>query len=256
MFLGSLLNRKWILTTILVFAAVVVMIRLGLWQLDRLEQRRTFNARVTAQRENAKLKLTPDSMNQDLYEMEYRALEVTGEYAHSQEVALSNQVWNGMLGVHLLTPMKIKGTETYVLIDRGWIPQEDYSPDDWSIYQVPGQITVEGVMRRPQSESTFGGIPDPTLAPGQTRLAYWKIVNLARIQAESGLSMLPIYIKLTPKGEQTNPPLISEFDLELKEGPHMGYALQWFAFAAIMVIGYPVYVRAQSLAEETESFNK
>lgn len=257
MFLGSLFNRKWILTTLLVIVAVAVLIRLGMWQLDRLEQRRDYNERVAAQRDNEKLILKPESMNQDLFEMEYRAVEVTGEYAHSQEVALSNQVWNGLLGMHLLTPMKIKGIDSYVLVDRGWIPQEDYSPDNWSKYQEPGQITAEGVIRRPQTKPTFGGIPDPTLAPGETRLVYWKIVNLDRIQLESGLPMLPIYIKLTPQGEQTNPPLISEINLELTEGPHMGYALQWFAFAAILAIGYPVYVRAQSFTEEeTESFHK
>jgi surfeit locus 1 family protein len=257
MLLRNLFNRKWILTTILVIAAVAVMIRLGVWQLDRLEQRRIFSERVTAQRDDAKLILSSETMSQDLYEMEYRAVEVTGEYAHSQEVALSNQVWDRLLGIHLLTPMKINGTEMYVLVDRGWIPSEDYSPNNWNKYQEPGQITVEGVIRRPQTRPTFGGLPDPTLTLGQTRLTHWKNVNLERIQLENGLPMLPIYIQQTPHGEQTKPPLRAVFNLELSEGPHMGYALQWFAFAAILAIGYPVYVHAHSIGEvETGSFHK
>ena len=47
--LRRMFSRKWLLTTILVIAAMAVMARLGIWQLDRLHQRRAFNARVSAQ---------------------------------------------------------------------------------------------------------------------------------------------------------------------------------------------------------------
>lgn len=255
MVLKSLLNRKWILTTILVIAAVGVNIRLGMWQLDRLEQRRIFNARVIVQQDEPILTLTSDSINNDLFAMEYRAVEVTGEYMHGQEVALSNQVWNGLLGVHLLTPMKISDTETFVLVDRGWIPSDDYSPDKWNKYQLPGQITVEGVIRRSQARPTFGGIPDPTLTPGQVKLTHWKNINLERIEIESGLPMLDIYIQAAPLAEQTKPPFRAVFDLELSEGPHMGYAIQWFSFAAILAFGYPRFVRAQSIREKESESN-
>lgn len=253
----KILNRKWILTTVFVIAAVGVNIRLGLWQLDRLEQRKVFNARVMAQQDDEVLILSSKSMDQELYEMEYRTVEVTGEYAYSQEVALSNQVWNGLLGVHLLTPLKIEGTEMYVLVDRGWIPSEDYSPENWNKYQEQGEITVLGVIRRAQIRSSFGILPDPTLTLEQTRLTHWKNVNLERIQLENGIPMLPTYIQESPQGEQNNPPLRSVIDLDLSEGPHMGYALQWFSFGAILAFGYPVFVRTQSeREEETESLSK
>ena len=226
------------------------MIRLGEWQLDRLEQRRIFNSRVTEQMEASQIPLHAESINLDLYNMEYRSVKITGEYNHNFEVALNNQVWGGLLGVHLLTPLKISGTDFYILVDRGWIPQEDYSSDSWTIYAAAGTVTLDGVIRRPQSSPTFGGIPDPTLEPGEGRLLYWNIVNLDRIQTESGLSFLPVYILQSPEGEQLNPPLIRSIELDLTEGPHMGYALQWFAFAVTLAIGYPIYVRAQTKIEK------
>lgn len=257
MFLTKLFSRTWIMTTLLVIVAVAVLIRLGIWQLDRLEQRQIFNARVMAQQDDEVLILSSESMDLELYEMEYRTVEVTGEYAYSQEVALSNQVWNGLLGVHLLTPLKIEGTEMYVLVDRGWIPSEDQSPENWTKYQEPGQITVVGVIRRAQIRPSFGILPDPTLTFEQTRLTHWKNVNLERIQLENGIPLLPTYIQQTPQGDQDAPPLRSVIHLDLSEGPHMGYALQWFTFGAILAFGYPVFVRAQSAREEeTESLSK
>ena len=248
--LRQLLSRKWLLTTLLAIAAVVVLIRLGNWQLDRLEQRRIFNSRVTAQIDSPPIELNAGTISLDLYNMEYRSVNIIGEYDHSFEVALNNQVWGGLLGIHLLTPLKITGTDSYILVDRGWIPQEDYSPERWSKYAAPGIVTLQGVIRRPRSNPTFGGIPDPALEPGEKRLLYWNMINLDRIQIESELLFLPVYVLQSPDGEQLNPPLKELIGLDLTEGSHIGYALQWFAFAVILAIGYPIYVRSQTRIEE------
>jgi surfeit locus 1 family protein len=53
---------------------------------------------------------------------------------NSQEVALRNQVWNDQIGVHLLTPLKISGSDLAVLVDRGWVPVQDFDSHDWSQY--------------------------------------------------------------------------------------------------------------------------
>lgn len=254
MILWQLLSRKWLLTTLLAIAAVAVLIRLGIWQLDRLEQRRLFNSRVSEQVEASQIQLNSESINLDLYNMEYRSVTFSGEYDHAYEVALNNQAWGGLLGLHLLTPLKISGTENFILVDRGWIPQEDQSPHSWKKYAEAGIVTLNGVIRRPQSSPSFGGIPDPILEPGEERLLYWNVVNLDRIQMESGLLLLPVYILQSPDGEQLNPPLLESIELDLTEGPHLGYALQWFTFAAILAIGYPIYVRTQTSIEAKSSY--
>jgi len=238
----TLFSRRWILTTLLAIAAVGVLIRLGIWQLDRLAERRAFNARVIAQIKAEPLALDGSTLDADLLDMEYRAVIVTGQYDFSQQVVLRNQVWTNQPGVHLLTPLVISGTNKAVLVDRGWIPQEDATPDKRSRYDEPGTITVRGVLRRPQARPDFGGVPDPLLAPGQTRLDAWNIVNVERISQQVNVPMLAVYIQQAPDTERTAPPYPSEPKLDLSEGSHFSYALQWFTFAAILAIGYPVYV--------------
>jgi hypothetical protein len=73
-------SRRWILATLLVIAAMAVMVRLGIWQLDRLEKRRIFNARVLAQVNQPPLLLTGQALDADLASMEYRPVIVEGEY--------------------------------------------------------------------------------------------------------------------------------------------------------------------------------
>lgn len=241
--LKHLLTVRWILTTLLVIAGVGVLIRLGFWQLDRLEWRRAFNARATSQLNAPELDLNASQPVDDLYEMEYRRVAVTGKYDFSQEVLLRNQVWENRLGYHVLTPMKITGSEWYVLVDRGWIPFED--ADSRSKYQEPGEIRVQGMLRRGQEKPDFGGVADPALAPGETRLDAWNVVNLPRITEQSKLKLLPGYIIQAPQASWTSLPYRSLPVIEISEGSHQSYAMQWFSFAAILGLGYPFFVRRQ-----------
>ncbi len=248
--LKRLLTVRWILTTLFVIAGVGVLIRLGFWQLDRLEWRREFNARATSQLNAPRLDLTASQPADQLFDMEYRSVTVTGSYDFSQEVLLRNQVWENRLGFHVLTPLKITGTSWYVLVDRGWIPFEDAATR--SKYEEPGSVTVQGMIRRGQEKPDFGGVTDPALSPGQTHLDAWNVVNLPRITAQSGLNLLPAYIIQAPEAAWTALPYRSLPTIEISEGSHLSYAIQWFSFAAILGLGYPFFVRRQ-LARSTNS---
>jgi surfeit locus 1 family protein len=239
-------SLRWILTTLLVIAGVGVLIRLGIWQLDRLAQRRAFNERVTAQLSASELDLNQNAdLKAQLFDMEYRKVVVKGQYDFSQEVLLRNQDLDGKLGFHVLTPLRIANSDQAILVDRGWIPFDQASPDKRTQYQELGEVTVQGVIRRPQTKPDFGGVADPTLAPGETRLDAWNIVNLERIQQQTDQTLLPVYIVQSPDVSWTSLPARQMVMPEITEGPHLGYAMQWFTFAAILGLGYPFFVRKQ-----------
>lgn len=242
MLVRNLFRRRWWWTTLLVLVAVGVMIRLGLWQLERLEQRRAFNARVSAQLAQSPFMLTADTLTNDLTGMEYRAVVVTGEYDHSQEVVLRNQVWDYRPGFHILTPLVIAGTDQAVLVNRGWIPVEDGTPESWSKYAEPGVVQVRGMIRASRSQPDFGGVADPPPVAGET-LHAWNNVNVARIDQQVSYPLLPIYIQQAPDPAWNRLPYRDLPTLELSEGSHLGYAIQWFLFAVILALGYPMYVR-------------
>ena len=242
MFLLKLFSRRWWLATLLVIAATGVMIRLGIWQLDRLEQRRAFNAQVESARTGTVLDLNHERPA-DIEKMEWRAVQFSGKYDFDNQVAVRNQYYAGQYGYHLLTPLHSAGTA--VLVDRGWIPADGNStPADWRKYDVPREVRVEGQIRLGQGKPAFGGIADALPADG-SRLAVWSNADVEQMAAQMPYPILPVYIQEKPDPADTEPPIPFQPELELTEGPHLGYALQWFTFATILFIGYPFFIQKQ-----------
>jgi len=241
--LPRMFSKHWIIATALVIAGAAVCVRLGIWQLDRLDQRRAFNAQVVSMRALPPLDISAGAPA-DIVSMEYRAVVVTGVYDYDNQVSIRNQYYNEMYGFNLLTPLRL-ADGTAVLVDRGWIPADGYAtPRDWAFYDGPQQVRVEGVIRLGRAAATFGGVTDPTLEPGQTRLDTWTFVNLERLALQLPYAILPVYIQQTAQSD-SGQPIPHPEEIDLTEGPHFGYALQWFTFATILVVGYPFYLRKQ-----------
>jgi surfeit locus 1 family protein len=248
--LAHLVARDRILATVLVIAASAICVRLGIWQLDRLSQRREFNRRVTAVRHLPELNL-PSS--EALVDQEYRSAHADGMYDFSEQVAIRNQFHDGQYGFHLVAPLVLDappGAEgrdrEVVLVDRGWIPAAgNGTPADWSKYDVSGDVSVDGVIRMSELPPSFAGLAEPTPPGDQGRVNFWTVIDIGRLKKQIGHAVLPIYIQQVSPDNATDPPIPEPLTLDLTEGPHLGYAIQWFGFAALFAIGYPLYVRRQ-----------
>ncbi|MGB8984322.1 MAG: SURF1 family protein [Anaerolineales bacterium] len=242
MLLLRMFHRKWLIATLLVLAGTALCIRLGIWQLDRLEQRRAFNAQVQSARTQPVLDLNQEQP-ENIAEMEWRAVKVSGEYDFENQVAVRNQYYGSEYGYHLLTPLFFEGQS--VLVDRGWIPAEgNPAPADWRKYDESGTVSLSGQIRLGQAKPAFGGVADARPADG-ARLDIWNNADLARIRAQIPYPVLPAYIQPEPDPNDTEPPIPFQPEVELTEGPHFGYALQWFTFATILFVGYPFFLRKQ-----------
>lgn len=249
MFLLKMFQRKWWIPTLFVLVGTALCIRLGIWQLDRLEQRRAFNHQFESMRARPALDLNLDQPG-DISQMEWRAVTVDGRYDFANQVALRNQYYGSEYGYHLLTPLLVgpepgSGQPLAVLVDRGWIPAEGNSASaDWRRYDEDGAVHVAGQIRLGQAKPALGGVADSLPADG-TRLEIWSNVDVERIAGQLPYPVLPVYIQPDVDEKDTDPPIPYQPSIELTEGPHFGYALQWFTFATILLVGYPFYVRKQ-----------
>jgi surfeit locus 1 family protein len=242
MFLLKMFQRKWLLATLLVVAGAALCIRLGIWQLDRLDQRRAFNHQVESMRAMPALDLN-HQVPDDISAMEWRAVTVHGKYDFANQIALRNQYNGNEYGYHLLTPLLFDG-ET-VLVDRGWIPAEgNATPQDWQKYNEDGNVTLTGQIRLGQTKPRFGGVADAIPQDGTT-LALWNNADVEQIIKQLPYEALPIYIQPNVDPNDMTPPIPYQPTVELTEGPHFGYALQWFTFATILLVGYPFFLRKQ-----------
>jgi surfeit locus 1 family protein len=238
----KLFTGRQLWMTLLVIVGAIMLSRLGMWQLDRLAQRRAFNSSLKARMAQPALALAGAAIDPDA--LEYRRVEVRGVYDPRQEIVLRNRELDGTPGVHILTPLRLSGSDTAVLVDRGWLPRELAEPAARKAFAAPpGEVLVTGIARR--SQENVGGPQDPPLGPQRPRLDAWFRVNIASIQEQTGYPLLPIFIEQQPAlGDPMLPRPVATADLG--EGPHMGYAVQWFGFAIILVVGYIAFISTQA----------
>jgi surfeit locus 1 family protein len=243
--LKTLWSRKWRMATLLVISAIGVQVGLAFWQLERLQERRAYNARVQHQLDQPPLMLEAGALPDELSAKEYRSVVVRGEFDFRQEVALRGQSWNGTLGARLLTPLRIAGSDRAVLVDRGWIPYEETENGQWPQYAQLGEVVVRGRLRASRQQTSLGFRTDPTPMPGE-RLTAWNQANVEAIGAQLPYPLLPVYIQQAPDPDpDTVLPYAGLPPLDLSDGSHLGYAGQWFMFAIVFAVGYLVFVRHQ-----------
>ncbi len=238
------LNGPALLLIVGVVIIAPLMLGLGVWQLARLNEQRALNAQIRARLALPPLTLTGAPLT-DTAQLEYRRVTVTGVYDFANEIVLRNRAYQAAPGVHVLTPLRLAGEQTAALVDRGWIPYTQSASEARSVYQQPvGEVTLAGLARRSQVRASPLLPADPPLGPDVPRLEAWYWVNLEQIQAQLPYALLPVLVELEASPDRTKLP-VAGYEVDLTDGPHLSYALQWFAFAAIAVVGPLVYWRQQ-----------
>ncbi len=242
-------SRSWWWTTLLVLGGIALTIRLGIWQLARYQENHAYNDHLTAMQAASPISLNDETVSADLTGMEYRAIQASGTYDFTHQVAIRDQVWTQTwgddAGFALLTPLLLSNGKA-VLVERGWIPLSDNSPSSWHQFDESGAVRITGVIRLP-AVPEMGGLSDPTPAPGSSGSDFWNLVNITLLQKQMPYPLLPFYIQQTPDSAPAGLPYRYSSQPELADdGSNMGYALVWFSFAALLFFGYPVYLGKQA----------
>ncbi len=249
-------KRPWLgpVLAVLVAAGAVVMIGLGVWQLQRLVERRALNARITNLMAQPPLPLSASIGGVP----EYTPVLATGVFDFANEIEVKNRAHEQQPGVHLLTPLRLQGSDQAVLVDRGWIPYTQADPTARAAYDGPaGVVTVIGLARSSEARTFFLLPADPTASPAAPRLDSWFWINIPQIQTQIPYPLLPFFVEAAPRGGPASLPLSSYEDIDLSDGPHLSYAIQWFAFVVILVAGSLVLWRqAPKQNPAAEAINK
>jgi surfeit locus 1 family protein len=229
-------------TAKLVAAASVVTavcITAGIWQLARLQQKRDRNDALRAGLAAAPLVVEGSfAADEDPDGLRYHRARVTGAYDVDHEVVLYGRTQDGQAGSHVITPL-VLADGTAIVVDRGWVPLAMDDPPIEAARPPAGPVTVEGVLLG--SEGALPGEPHTTAAPVTT----FARLDLAALQAQLPYRIAPVTLLL----REQEPPAATLPEPgplpELSEGPHLSYAIQWFCFAAIAVVGGIILIRRE-----------
>lgn len=224
------LTRSGMLAALVIVVVAAVCVRLGFWQLDRRGQRLDRNAAIAERMAAPPADLTV--MPLDTAGLVHRAATVSGTYDHDRSLILGARSHRGVPGVYLLTPLHLG--DGAILVNRGWVPSPDAATVDFTALHRPPAATVAGVLM---------AFPDvPRTETGDTFRTRWFRLNGEAIRAQYPYDMAPLYLQeMGPRPADTSPTTaLHPVPLDppaLDGGPHLSYAIQWFGFAAVFLIG-------------------
>lgn len=231
---GRITRGRWLPMTILVLAVAALMIGLGSWQWGRLMGRRAANAAIERQLTAPPLALTAQTLpGLDPAALTFQRVTARGRWDYANEIAIRYRSLDGQAGVQVLTPLRIAGTDEAVLIDRGWIPYQIAEPEGRRQFQTAAgdEVVIEGLVQQPQS-------PGNVAAAEQGRSDAWQRVDIAGIQRQVPYPLLPFWVERLPVGDESATLPRAKGLPDRGDGSHLSYALQWWAFTAILIIGY------------------
>lgn len=219
--------------SVVAIGLAILFLSLGAWQLRRLSARQAENAFLASRRFGPVLPL--DSLPADTGTAHFRRVRIIGGYDYGQEIIFTLRGRNGSPGVNIFTPLLRNGKDTAVLVNRGWV----YSPDGTSVtldrWREADTVNATGFV---ETFPTQGPFPPPN--PARPRA--FRRLNRAALAKIFPYPIANYYVVLTDSSSSASAPPRVE-PLPLDEGPHRSYAIQWFSFAAISIIGLVIFIR-------------
>ena len=209
----------------LAIGLAALFVRLGFWQLDRLGERQAANDRA---RDLLALPAIPAESLKSVLEQVNRHAIVSGDPDYDREFVHAGRSRNGSPGVHIYTPIRTGDGDAF-LVNRGWVYAADAATVDPSRWREERRIFHGYVRKLPMG--------DRTASPQS------KVVRLLNSDVTTKLFPYPVsnlyVVSLDSAGENV-PARLPQPDLT--NGPHLSYAIQWFCFAAIALIGAGIVV--------------
>ena len=268
------MNRtRIVLLGIIALVVAGVCIRLGVWQLDRLGQRRAENARIAAG--IARPPVEMENAGADSSQSRALRVRLRGSYDFENEIVLVNRIREGAPGVNIITPVRLADRDTAVVINRGWV----YAPDGATVDLARWREPVEAEGTAYVSWLPGPGTPPRAQQPTGASRSHSPTRRVSRADRGEIAGMIPYpiapyqLILLDPGAideagavyggagpgplgtgeaiDQTRPVRIPLPSLD--EGPHLSYAVQWFSFAAIAIIGSVALARKERSRTESDS---
>lgn len=241
-----LYRPRWLLSHLFVIVLIVGMIGAGFWQLSRHGERADRNDVIRDRGERVARPIEeiagPDATPQVGRDERFRRVTVVGEYLVDDEVRVRNRSSEGTPGTWVLTPL-ITDDGWAVVVNRGFVPRLAGVPD---VAAPPptGSVTIAGFVQPTRPPEGL-----ERADPAEGRLDSLARPDIERLAQQLDYEVLPLWVQLeddVQDASRPEPPWPIPLPT-LDGGPHLSYAVQWFIFATIAFVGYPLILRRKAL---------
>jgi surfeit locus 1 family protein len=224
--------------TMFTLPALVVLLGLGTWQLERLQWKEGLIAERTARTTAAPIGLPEPGARLSpaaLADLDYRRAQATGQFLHDREMYLAARTMQGAVGYQVVTPLK-RADGSFLLVNRGWVPDDRKDPATRPDGQVSGTVAVEGAIRIPGRQHWL----QPDNEPAKN-LWFWS--DLAAMAGHAAIPpdrLVPVFLEAGAAPNPDGLPIGGQTRVNLPND-HLQYAITWFALAVGLAVIYVVY---------------
>ncbi|AYG65428.1 SURF1 family protein [Rhizobium sp. CCGE532] len=224
-------NPLWqIGKALLLLVALVILIGLGTWQVERLQWKEGLLADIAARKDAPAVPLSAiEAMAASGGDIEYRVVTAAGHYLNDKERHFL-ATYDGDPGFHVYTPLQLDDGR-YVFVNRGFVPSEAKAPEKRRQGQLAGERTVIGLARAKLAGQP-SGMPDNDFAKN---IFYWKDLDV--MTSSVGLpkdKVLPFFIDADKTPNPQGLPIGGVTIIDLPNN-HLQYAVTWYGLAVALV---------------------
>lgn len=222
--------------TLFTVPALIVLMVLGTWQVQRLQWKETLIEKLQTRSTSAPVSL--DKSPRDLDQLEFQRVTVKGRFDHRFEFHLVNRSLNGNPGVHVLTPFIRADGGGALLVNRGWVPFDKKPVSARADGQIAGPVTLTGIVRLVKGPGRFTPDNDP-------ETNHWFFIDPAAKSAASGHRFPAGFYLLD--GNRKVPggfPVGHQWTLDIRND-HLQYAITWYALAVVLLVIFVLFHRKQ-----------
>lgn len=214
-------------------AAGIILVSLGVWQLQRLAWKESLIGQIEARARRAPEPLPEFTQWASLRaeDYEYRHVTLSGIFENDKEALVYRPSGRSTglrePGYLVLTPLRL-ASGAYVIVNRGFVPMERRAPRSRPASQIEGETGVTGLMRRPETRNVFTPADDADAGQYFTRdpeviAAHFGLLRVAPFIVDADASSVS---GGWPRGGAT--------ELSFPNN-HLSYALTWFGLAAALL---------------------
>jgi surfeit locus 1 family protein len=225
---GALHFRPRLWPSLAALAALIVLVSLGTWQVERLRWKEALIAERTAQLA-APAALLPAQADWPAWN--FRRVEAPGTFRHDLEQLFGASTHDGQLGHHVLTPL-LRADGSALLVDRGWVPADQAHPAARRDGQVEGPITITGIARYRGDDAANWFTP-----ANQPEQAMWFSYDLPALEQALDLALLPVVVEADDRPNPGGLPIGGLTRITLTNN-HLQYAITWYGLALTLVAVY------------------
>ncbi len=213
--------------TFFALPALLMLLALGTWQLQRLEWKNDLIASFE-QRSSASPIEFPLA-GEITTDLEFRRLRLVGRFDHNKEIFMTGRTYEGNAGFHIVTPFSLRDGRI-VLVNRGWVSETYRDPVKRPFTLVEGEVTLDAILRFPGKKGYF--VPE-----NQAENGFWFTLVPAQIVAHLGLSsqaVTSVYAATIRTGDVVKLPIAARTKLNLRNS-HLSYAVTWYGIALALI---------------------